>query len=357
MTRFFGKLGAALMAGLFALFLLVPQAFAQTGSWMVVNSPAVAGGQLNGVAAASANDIWAVGSVAAANCCTSTTLAEHWNGTTWSTVPTPSAGQSYNMLQGVTAPSTSNVWAVGRSDQGTLIEHWNGTAWSLVSSPNPASGPGALASISATSASDIWAVGYDASFNALIEHFNGTAWSIVPAPSGALLLGGVTALASNNAWAVGHDTILHWNGSVWSNVPAPKVDYDGDPFALSAITALSANDIWAVGTAFTTNADYDEVDEPLTEHWNGTAWSVVSAFPPVLGASAEFSGVAATASNDVWAVGGSAGSLIEQFTGQFWNVVASPQANNLQAVTTVAGNVWAVGSIQDQPVIEECQGC
>ena len=44
------------------------------------------------------------------------------------------------------------------------------------------------------------------------------------------------------------------------------------------------------------------IDQTLTEHWNGTAWSVVAS--PNLGTSDNvLYGVAAVAANDVWAVG------------------------------------------------------
>jgi hypothetical protein len=93
------------------------------------------------------------------------TLTEHWNGTNWSVIASPNPGNvSFNKLLGVTAISTSNVWAVGyyQSDSGavqTLVEHWNGTSWSVVASPNSASTINQLFAVAAVSATDIWAVG------------------------------------------------------------------------------------------------------------------------------------------------------------------------------------------------------
>jgi hypothetical protein len=41
----------------------------------------------------------------------------------------------------VTVVSPRNVWAVGDYNTGraylTLIEHWNGSSWKIVSSPSP----------------------------------------------------------------------------------------------------------------------------------------------------------------------------------------------------------------------------
>ena len=87
-------------------------------AWSVVPSPNTgASDSLNGVAALSSADVWAVGDSITG---THHTLTEHWNGTTWSTVPSPNLDQ-YSSLNGIAAISSSDVWAVG---YGTLIEHW-----------------------------------------------------------------------------------------------------------------------------------------------------------------------------------------------------------------------------------------
>lgn len=64
------------------------------------------------------------------------TLILHWNGTAWARVATPSPGTRFNVLNGVSAVSARNAWAVGfyRNQAAgalPLILHWNGTAWSV----------------------------------------------------------------------------------------------------------------------------------------------------------------------------------------------------------------------------------
>src|SRR4051794_6711392 len=99
---------------------------------IVVQPQNLAIGALSGVGATSANDAWAVGT-------TSTdfdprhgaALIEHWNGSTWTQLPSPVGAGS--ILSAVTARSASDAWAVGGVTTGdfvtkTLILHWDGHA-------------------------------------------------------------------------------------------------------------------------------------------------------------------------------------------------------------------------------------
>src|SRR5436305_1360784 len=78
--------------------------------------------------------------------------------------PPPDVGEGSH-LNGVAATSACDTWAVGYYYDGiaqqTLIEHWNGTAWKVQPSPNPdgSSNPNGLAGVAATSSTNAWAVG------------------------------------------------------------------------------------------------------------------------------------------------------------------------------------------------------
>jgi hypothetical protein len=173
------------------------------------------------------------------------TLALHWDGTSWSQVPTPSPGYNLDVLEAVSAISPTDVWAVGSyatttGVYDTLILHWNGSAWSQLPSPSPAgTGKYAFSSLSA-----------------------------------------VTALSSSDAWAVGqygHDVgqgvdaktlVLHWNGTAWTQVASPSV---GVHSGLLGVTALSGTNAWAVGGVYPNN--HALVDKTLVLHWNGSTWT------------------------------------------------------------------------------------
>jgi len=96
---------------------------------------------------------------------TSSDLIEHFNGTAWSIVASPSPGEG-DSLTGVTTSNAANdVWAVGvtqpagTTEAQTLTLNWNGTAWSTVASPD-AGNPSVLNAVSASpGAGTVWAVG------------------------------------------------------------------------------------------------------------------------------------------------------------------------------------------------------
>ncbi|HEY6541346.1 MAG TPA: hypothetical protein VIZ18_10430 [Ktedonobacteraceae bacterium] len=343
------------------------------GKWSVVSAPHPnVSSDLSAVAVVSASDAWAVGS-AGNQASGAQTLIEHWNGTNWQIVTSPSPGSFYNILYGVTAISASNVWAVG-FDAGnsgatqTLVEHWNGTSWSAVTSPSPASINNELFSVAAVSASNIWAVGF-ATINSgqtptdetLIEHWNGTAWSVVksPSPGSNDHLNGVAAISASDVWAVGNANtfgqtlIERWNGSQWNVVKSASAGSSSD---LRDVAVVSASNVWAVGYALIGSSI-----QTFTEHWNGTGWQAVKS--PNIGSSPAFSGVAAISASDVWAVGSDLNSsnnfqtLTERWNGSAWSIVASPNQDTISAqllgvAALSATDVWAVGHAGSNPLIE-----
>ena len=186
-----------------------------TNCWVEVPSPNVeTSSSLLGVAAVGSNDVWAVGW-----CCHATrdrTLIEHWDGTSWSVVPSPNPGDFDNFLYGVAAVSANDVWAVGYyahvlyAPDRTLIEHWDGASWSVVPSPSSGFVNNDLFGITALSASDLWTVG-DYSppggpgWQTLVEHWDGSTWSIVRSPylDSESELRGIAAISVDDLWAVG----------------------------------------------------------------------------------------------------------------------------------------------------------
>jgi hypothetical protein len=331
--------------------------------------PGSASNLFNAVTVLSPCRAWAVGSYSSAGT-SSQTLIERWNGIAWAQQAGASPGGSANIndLDGVSATSSSNAWAVGAYSNGTadqtLIEHWNGSIWAQVPSPDPggATNLNTLTGVTATSSTSAWAVGYYVPPNVgaqpLIEHWNGSKWKQVPGPglgagnSGALRA--VAATSASNAWAVGdfsngtadQTLIEHWNGSRWKRVASPDPGGSASFNSLRGVSVTSSRNAWAVG-------DYQSAGKvlPIAEHWNGTRWKQEASPKP--GSSVDaLSGVTAISATDAWAVGSFAPSasgapLLEHWNGTRWKQEASPNPADGSALNGIAGssatNIWAVG--------------
>ena len=256
---------------------------------------------------------------------------------------------------------------MGRAIGSPLALHWDGTGWSRVPVPQPDPDPrndAELRGIAAVGANpnDIWAVGnYFAWPNqgSLIEHWDGVQWSLAYTDTARSRLRGVAAISSNDVWAVGEvpdengrasTLIKHWDGTQWSTVPSPNPG-TGTGNHLTSVAAISANDVWAVG--------YSEItqDGGLAMHWDGSMWSVV----PLPGGMqmVSLNGVAARATDDVWAVGRygifpGIRTLVLHWDGTQWGQVYSPSVSPdwaaLNAVTIDAeGNIWAARALLLRP--------
>jgi hypothetical protein len=328
--------------------------------------PAVAApafpGRLYGVTAIAANDVWAVGLG------TGGTLELHFNGSKWTQSPVATKNGYFD---GVASTSASNVWAVGGtnwfSPSQTLADHWNGKSWSRFSTP----GSGYFNAVAATSASNAWAVGLIgpgpgivAKTTPLIEHWNGKRWaeqSFKAVPGGGVFWS-VSATSADNGWAVGQTgsadpqtLIEHWNGKAWTRTASPNVP-GSTASVLRSVTVISSANAWAVGYATVGGAD-----KALTMHWDGMQWSVVPGNTP--DNDAQLFGVLATWTNNIWAVGIihptvcgnpetniNCATLIEHWNSVRWKVLPSPNPPSIYldqlwaASATSRSNIWAVGT-------------
>jgi len=170
---------------------------------------------------------------------------------------------------------------------------------------------------------------------------------------------GIAVLSDRDVWAIGDQVngstmtlTEHWNGTAWSVVSSPN------PFTtfshLGAVAAVASNDIWAIGYG----ARGGEF-RTLAIHWDGGAWASVQ-IPTVDNFDAFLNGVSAVSSNDVWAVGFSdtpSGAhhfqpLALHWDGTAWTIIPTPVSGGSQlgSVHAIAANdVWAVGdTIADQ---------
>ena len=413
----------------------------QLNAALVPSGDAAASSDLSGVNAISPSDVWAVGSTSPAGKIQQG-LAERWNGTSWSIVPVPDPSSAASLggdqLTAVAGVSQDDVWAVGyigamapptlgtsfTPAAQTLTEHWNGTSWSIVNAPDVAARDGVepwdvLTSVAAISSDDVWAAGiteWPLTFSSedqvaaqpLVEHWNGSYWAIVtvpdPEPSppdwalasggvppsatatvASVALPGVAGISPDDVWLVGGyepdmgvqtyspgpwETLTeHWNGTTWSVVQAPDVTLS-EPLAggstaaddlLTAAAGSSAGALWAVGGALPGSA--------LTLRMGGGAWSLIPSLavtvandgegnaeahwlgystpeayvPTFFAGISPLVGVVTLSADDAWAVG----AVILHWDGASWQPLYTVNDQSFGYLTGVAatgsGGLWAVG--------------
>jgi hypothetical protein len=175
------------------------------------------------------------------------TLAEQWNGRAWSAVPSPNPPKNRGFLEldGVSCLATGCEAVGSYADNAggvvTLAERWNGHTWSIQKSPNPPGGLVGLGGVSCSAADACTAVGnYDNSTGATLAtalRWNGTAWALqAPAnphttPFVTVTLSGVSCPAAASCATVGYNVFGSegatralaegWNGSRWAIEPTP----------------------------------------------------------------------------------------------------------------------------------------
>jgi hypothetical protein len=188
-------------------------------SWTIVSSPnpGTIGNSLLGVEATGPNDIWAVGWKNSGNGLRSLLL--HYDGTGWTEgAGVPRVGTGDNVLTGISAVGNDDIWATGYYVDGTqyktLTLHYNGTTWSHVPSSNAAEGTNILMGIDASSPTDAWAVGFEYRaalhrYVAATQRWNGLGWTTFPSAISSdgtkesAMFDVAKAPGTSQVWAVG----------------------------------------------------------------------------------------------------------------------------------------------------------
>jgi hypothetical protein len=138
------------------------------------------------------------------------TLAESWNGTTWTDLQAPNpTDSSFNGFANVSCnpsaagPPGTPCEIVGNSENGPLIESWDGMHWTTQTSSSPSA---TLMDVSCTAGNACTAVGSDSdpstagSIATFAERLDSTGWSTQPSPNAALgAFGDATNVGSSTA--------------------------------------------------------------------------------------------------------------------------------------------------------------
>jgi hypothetical protein len=331
------------------------------------------------VAGTSRDEFWAVGYYKDAGGNVAHTLAEHWDGQAWAVVSSPNASGQSNYLQAVTAVAPDDVWAVGYSQQEgfggtkpvTLTEHWDGESWSIVPSPNQGTDDeNILHGVKGFAPDDVWAVGeaYADGVNVAVTlHWDGEQWVVVPGPDGGSgnWLFAVDGISPTDVWAVGYDfddsqdsfepLFGYWDGAAWS-----AYEFTSPPPLQLATTvvAISPGDVWAVGRTDNPSSEFSAL---FSQHWDATKWSNDLARPLAPGDFNLAVGVTALSSSDVWMSGYSTDAdtklsqpLVEHWdpTSYYWTMGDLPDVGSNAQLGTImavpgATQLVTVGSYTD----------
>jgi hypothetical protein len=228
---------------------------------------------LTAVAAVSQRDAWAGG---LANSAGSHAFLQHWDGQTWSRVSLPAAVRkiSYGQISGLAASSASNVWAF-ISGHPAAVARFNGTSWQVMRE-----WPGEGFSITGATFGprDVWMFGGLGPQTAGTWHYNGRRWSRPKMPLTAF---GISRVSARDEWAIGERLtgrgdyaggVERWNGHSWRTVPTGGLvpaDTATRSTALGQVFAQSRRSVWVTGTTYT--GGFRHLSS-FVLHWNGRKW-------------------------------------------------------------------------------------
>jgi hypothetical protein len=263
--------------------------------WSIVPSPNPDGSAYSvfyGVACTSATQCTAVGSSGGR------TLAESWDGTHWSIAPTGDPlSTAYSELNSVTCRSATRCLAVGYETDTlyhadlTLAERWNGSTWSMV----PSAAPGkrnfqssVLHGVSCSSAGGCLAVGYrqneSGTFGVLTERWTGQKWVVQSSPTlaGSVYsnLSAISCTTTGQCVAVGNyfnhsgeflPLNERWTGSAWHVLPTLHSNTSQWAIAyFEGVSCVTSTACVGVGTSGNP-ADL----APLAQVWDGSSWASI----------------------------------------------------------------------------------
>ncbi len=239
------------------------------------------------------------------------------------------------------------------------------SGWAIVASPNAVGSldTDQLYSTTCASSTECWAVGQFLAGTAieqtLIQASGTGAWTTVESPNvndggtQSNSLYGVTCASPTECWAVGeHGTspdqqtlVEEWNGGSWVVVDSPSTSATQNNLLFGVACATSTL-CWAAGSYQSSSGVY----QTLIEQWDGTSWAIVASPDTASTEYNELMGVTCASATECWAVGSAPQQpLIEEWTGSAWTMVTSPTTpgsvnNSLDSVTCISPiNCWAVG--------------
>jgi hypothetical protein len=238
----------------------------------VSDLPQGIGNDIDGIDMRTATDGWVVGETG--DDTEAQPLILRWQGARWVGSAAPRVALGYGNLVAVSAASATDVWAVGSQTDVTgrigattgLVMHFDGRSWSTVRTPMPDGSK--LDAVAVAGPGDVWASGADCSGPdcvAAVWHLSSGTWQQVPLNGGTEATA-LVAFGPGNVWSLGYqllpdnsksDHVEHWTGKSFTyedtGLPPlpPKTNPRGELGSATPIWAATGDrangQLWAVG--------------------------------------------------------------------------------------------------------------
>jgi len=298
--------------------------------------------------------------------------------TGWSIQPSPSvAGSPFSGLLAVSCPGDGTCTAAGDySPAGggiaPLAEHFDGTAWALQIPPAPAGSFGILTGVSCATPHLCMAVGYSISgsnVEPLVEESDTLTWRILPTPRPPDSFWGIlTSVSCTNRDCIAVGGFIkngvdsqeqplseRWDGTAWSLIPTLN-PHSENGSGLDAVTCVAAGHCEAVGSYVFA----DVVENVFAFGWDGRTWTFQQQVNPIAGETNEDKAVSCMGPTSCTSVGtwvdnsGRTRGLAEAWDGTSWtrqHVLDPPgfEMARLFGVSCSAPDCEAVGDWSTSP--------
>ena len=182
---------------------------------------------------------------------------QHFDSSGWETTQLPAAFIYRNQPQGIFATGPEDIWVAGYGGDGRAeyigyVQHWDGTSWETVPTPFDDQNLTYFLSIDGSSPDDIWIAGHINHAEDILMHWDGSSWTQHAGPATSTALSEVITPGTGNAWAMPYsldpaNPFFYWDGDDWTE--GTVLDIPG------AVTVNWHNlsrggtcEVWAVGS-------------------------------------------------------------------------------------------------------------
>jgi hypothetical protein len=199
------------------------------------------------ISASSSSDVWAL-----------TTAGDiiQFDGSTWGEMDVPAPFQRL-YPKGIYAAGDDDVWVVGYGGNGRgeyigYVQHWDGGSWSTVPTPFEGLRNHFFRGVDGSGSNDVWIVGYINYSQTIALHWNGTDWTERPGPPSDAPFLDVAALKPGDAWATAYSQadaqlIYHWDGNAWRGM-APLTPPEGSTPLWRGLAKAGSCDLWSTAS-------------------------------------------------------------------------------------------------------------